>query len=743
MFYASFEQPADIDTRVYANEDFLLRWNADDRVSIFNTITYNEEYRFTGETGDNGGSFSRVNNDFITGNTIPHVVSVYPYQKSTKITEDEVLTVTLPAEQTYAENTFGLGANTMVSVSSDNVLQYKNIGGFLMLKLYGEGSVSSITLKGNNGEKLAGKASVTMPQDGVPTVSMADDAETEITLTCPEPVALGATGEESIHFWFVVPPVTFEKGFTITVAGDDGVFTKTTEKALTIDRNSLSKMSPIEVDLSKPKNVIYYTSSDGNVITPVSSAVFGANIISNEYADGRGIITFDADVISIGNWAFTNRNSLTSITIPESVTSIGEGAFSNCNGLTSITIPKFVTSIGDFAFYRCSELTSITLPDSVITIGNYSFQECNLLIDITIPESVTSIGNQAFSGCLLTDIIIPESVISIGRFAFSYCNYLTSINIPESVTSLGEGAFAACASLVRFSGKFASQDGLFLIDSGYILSAANGAMFGRITIPDGIITIGDWAFFACRQITDIIIPESVNSIGEEAFSGCSGLTSITVLPQTPPMGNLRMLSNTNDCPIYVPDGSVEAYKSAQYWSDYSYRIQAISQHITIDGDMSDWDCIEGATGEGISSVFKVSSDVNNIYFYFKRTTQRMDEIWGGTGYHYYTFDMDGDPATGEELWGSGPYEMILVIYPYAGSKDAPVFGMANSGTAVPSSCTVANAVIKGTITDSGVETEIAIPRSDLLAMPSTPVTVYSWSNKGGMENGKLSVTCTL
>ena len=164
-------------------------------------------------------------------------------------------------------------------------------------------------------------------------------------------------------------------------------------------------------------------------------------------------------------------------------------------------------------------------------------------------------------------------------------------------------------------------------------------------------------------------------------------------------------------------------------------------NITIDGDMSDWAGVQGATGEGINSVFKVSSDENNIYFYVKRTTERMADVWGGAAYHYYTFELDNDPETGEILWDNGPYDMILVIYPYAGSADAPAFGIAKSGTTAPSSCSVANAVIKGVVTDSGVETEIAVPRADLIAIPKTPVTVYSWSNKGGGD--KLSVTTTL
>ncbi len=582
VFYASFEQPVDEATRVYANEGLLLRWTADDRISIFNKNTYNQQYRFAGETGDNAGGFDKVaGSEFATGNAISHVVSVYPYQSTTKISESESLTLTLPAEQHFAENSFGLGANTMVSVTADNFLLYKTVGGYLRLRLYGEGvSVSSITLKGNNDEKLAGKATVTMPLDGVPSVAMSDDATNEITLVCDTPVALGATAEESKDFWLVVPPVTFSKGFTVTVSGKGGVFEKSTEKTVTIERNKLSKMAPIEVELTPttPGNVIYYTSSDGNVVTPRNDGNrFGAKILSNEYVDGLGVITFDGDVTSIGGDAFGGCRSLTSITIPDSVTSIGHIAFCDCTSLTSITIPEGVTSIGYSAFSCCFSLMSfggkfasqdglflidsennlvavalgaingeVTIPDGVTRIGDDAFWGCRSLTSITIPEGVTSIGDGAFNGCSsLTSITIPDSVTSIENSAFTSCSSLPSITIPESVTSIGSFVFQSCRSLTS------------------------------ITIPEGVTSIGDYTFSYCTSLTSITIPEGVTSIGENAFLWCTSLNSITVKPEVPPTGSQAMFDETNNCPIYVPAGSVEAYKAAEYWNEYADRIQAI------------------------------------------------------------------------------------------------------------------------------------------------------------------------
>ena len=147
-----------------------------------------------------------------------------------------------------------------------------------------------------------------------------------------------------------------------------------------------------------PNDEILYTSSSGNIVKPNKTNVFGANIVSNTYSNGKGVIKFDRDVTSIGAWAFKDCKGLTSITIPNSVTSIGSNAFDFCTRLTSITIPDSVKSIGNGAFYGCSGLTSITIPNSVKSIAGSAFSYCIGLTAINIPNSVTTIGSLAFYG---------------------------------------------------------------------------------------------------------------------------------------------------------------------------------------------------------------------------------------------------------------------------------------------------------------------------------------------------------
>ena len=253
-YYATIEETSAPDTKVYADEQLKVLWNAGDCISVFGKYTYNQEYVFKGQTGDNSGTFEKVENGaYVTGNDLPSVWAVYPYMETTSISNDGELSVVFPSVQSYADKTFGLGANVMVSATDDNNLKFRNAGGVLVIKLYGNGvSVNSVSLKGNKGEKIAGAATVTMAVGGTPAVVMGDQATDAITLACAEPVAIGSSADSCTEFWFVLPPTEFQDGITVSVNGEGGVFEKSTAKAISITRNHLSRMAPVEVSLSYP-----------------------------------------------------------------------------------------------------------------------------------------------------------------------------------------------------------------------------------------------------------------------------------------------------------------------------------------------------------------------------------------------------------------------------------------------------------------------------------------------------------
>lgn len=247
VFYTSFEEYAE--TRTYVDDDYKLHWNKGDLVSIFQTSS-NGKFAFTGEDGDRSGAFEELSVPE-EGTEISSIYAVYPYSSSTTISDTEVLSVELPATQAYAEGSFGLGANTMVCRTQNDKLFFKNLGGFMVIKLYGSGvKVESVSFKANDGEPIAGKADVTFDPEGNPVASIAQ-GPAEITVVAEEAVTLRPSATDYTEFWFVVPPTTLSGGFTITVNGaNGGKFEKVSTKERTITRNDITPMTPLEVVLS-------------------------------------------------------------------------------------------------------------------------------------------------------------------------------------------------------------------------------------------------------------------------------------------------------------------------------------------------------------------------------------------------------------------------------------------------------------------------------------------------------------
>ena len=200
---------------------------------------------------------------------------------------------------------------------------------------------------------------------------------------------------------------------------------------------------------------------------------------------------------------------------------------------------KNVTIIANEAF-RNRSLKSIVLPNNLTKIGNYAF-ESNQLTSVTIPNRVTSIGQSAFESNQLTSVTIPNSVTSIGAEAFAE-NQLTSVTIQKGVTSIGNSAF--------YSNQLTS-----------------------VTIPNSVTSIGQSAF-SSNKLTSVTIPNSVTSIGSYAFYS-NQLTSVTILAVNPPTARENIFGygySNSSLKIYVPAQSVNAYKTAQGWSQYADKI---------------------------------------------------------------------------------------------------------------------------------------------------------------------------
>ena len=230
-----------------------------------------------------------------------------------------------------------------------------------------------------------------------------------------------------------------------------------------------------------PSNLTNYSYEPIVIVSNDVTIIPNSAFISNEYLE-TVIFQSGSQCSTIGNYAFSQCTSLSSINIPESVISIGEYTFNYCSSLTSINIPDSVTSIGEYAFYYCTSLTSINIPDNenftIINVRTFSY--CSSLLSVHIPSAVTEIADCAFNDSISINTLTFASdskLETIGDYAFQGAP-ITEIEIPASVT---------------------------------YISGFNNTKLTSVILPDGVNTIGYVAFYK-STLTTIYIPPSITTV---------------------------------------------------------------------------------------------------------------------------------------------------------------------------------------------------------------------------------------
>ena len=253
--------------------------------------------------------------------------------------------------------------------------------------------------------------------------------------------------------------------------------------------------------------------------------------------------------------------------IPESVTGIGDYVFSGRTDLMSVSIPEGVTSIGNYAFSGCSNLQSINLPPNLEFIGRCAFDGCANIMDFNIPNTVTHIGGNAFGGTGITTLTIPKSVIEIepnGSYGYSPaagCTKLESIFVEE-----GNPAFV-------------SENGvLFNKDKTILMCYPAGKSDEKYIMPNTVTIVGASAFSGNKHLTTVTLSSNLEIIGSSAFIWCSGLRDIYcyIIPDESfyDLGfgngtNIFLLSTDWNNPIvptlHVPVGCKQYYEQCSLW----------------------------------------------------------------------------------------------------------------------------------------------------------------------------------
>ena len=242
------------------------------------------------------------------------------------------------------------------------------------------------------------------------------------------------------------------------------------------------------------------------------------------YCQNVSELTLGTDLVSVGDYAFYSLDNVTSLIIPGNVKKIGQYAFADFENLEEITISEGVEEIYQYAFSYTKKVKSLTIPGTVKTIRRYAFASINYIDEIIISEGVEKIERYAFDSTryYLRKVVIPGTVKAIPYECFSYSSKLEEVVLGEGIEEIGIEAFEDCNKLTKIN----LPKSLVKIDS----RAFQYTYYAQMKLNDNpnLKYIGEYAFYDCYCLTDVVLPETLEFLGQYAFYYCQGLGNIEI-----------------------------------------------------------------------------------------------------------------------------------------------------------------------------------------------------------------------
>ena len=412
----------------------------------------------------------------------------------------------------------------------------------------------------SNGEKVIMR-SITFEQEGLQIVDNATKNASaeggEVVLEYLTNVECEVVIPEDAQSWISVVPATRAlemQTITLKLDPNEGLYRSATVTIQSSD-GSLKLEYQVEQDgdlgveinpEDVPDNEIWYTTTDGSIALCNNNTIGNANVVSNEYVAGKGVITLDAPLTYILDYtAVEIEGNIDKLYLPRSIQTVEFGAFMWLTDLEEITINSTSLQIKGNPVAGCQKLSKIQGPLAsedgrclVVDKTLYSFAPGGLS-EYTIPEGVESVNSWAFQDHKLKTLNIPEGVKSLRDSALGVTTYYHSkekttleyVHLPKSLVQIDPYAFLCNTSIKAFYGdcSFISDDNLALImeNGAYFVAYASGADISEYTVPQGVEIIENYAFYCATNLKKINFPDSFVGKGGEAFTHSTNIETIT------------------------------------------------------------------------------------------------------------------------------------------------------------------------------------------------------------------------
>lgn len=259
-----------------------------------------------------------------------------------------------------------------------------------------------------------------------------------------------------------------------------------------------------------------------------------------------------------GTFKESRATGLRRVILPKGLKTIGNWAFGYQRNLNRIDIPETLETIGIAAFRDCSNLSRVELPKGLNRICNWAFANCTALSEVNLPEELEYIDAEVFYNTGIGEIVVPESVRKIGYGAFACSKHLVKGTLPKSLRTIPTQLFYETPI-----NAVVWPDHVEEIDE----DAFCGSQFEELQLPDGLQKIGAYAFGNNEHLRSVEFPTSLLMVSEAVFQDCPKLTRLVCKASTPPVLDSSNSDWCSQVTLYVPQESVDAYRSASVWKD--------------------------------------------------------------------------------------------------------------------------------------------------------------------------------